>query len=312
MLSSMKGKKKAVMLLCFLLLFAAMSSIAGASNEQKIEVYSYDFDFTVDGQTYRAPSETQSFIYQNRTYIPLRFASHILEKWVDWDSSARTVVVSEPSQVQLKQLQALKKNYVAQTNGTNPTSKKTTMLANLNYGQFNFYGKLLSVPNDSTTILHNGTIYVPVRFFAESINKQVDYDAATKSIVMKTKSQATQEEASKDADNSTGKDGSSSQPSRDSLVNQTASALEKLESSAMSKFYSLFDQYRKTTDEAKRTELIDQGQALIAETDTKVEELLAALDEKLSSNGYDVGSDSQSFRDTYTQKKDTLYAKLLN
>lgn len=324
MLIVSKGNKiRITMLLCILMVMSSISTISAVGQEQKIEIHTYDFDFTVDDQTYRAPSDTKGFIYNNRTYVPLRFASYILEKWVEWDSKTQSVIVSEPTNVQLKQLQAFKKQYLSPiTNSANSTFEKATILAYQNYGQFVFFGKQESIPDDTTTILYDGTIYVPIRFFAEVIDKQVAYDAKTKKIMMATKTNTSIDGSS----NPKGEDvqeleegkviegsdkNSSTKPSRESLVSQTQAKLESLESSAISKAYSLYEQYTKTTDEEKKSALLAQGLSMLEETENKVEQLLAELDSNLEKYGYEVGSDSNEFRDTYTKKKESLYAKFI-
>src|SRR5690606_1606054 len=181
--------------------------VNAVTKQKNVVVYKANFHFVVNGQVYHAPKDTQGFLYNNRTYVPIRFASYLLEKSVEWSQSTSTVSVKLPSDSQLKQLQNYKKQYlVPNVDVKKPASslKKETIYTLVDAAGYNFFGKAQALPKDVTTFLHKGTLYVPLRYFAELIQHDISYNAATHTITMNA--------SSKDSNGNSNTDGTTTNP----------------------------------------------------------------------------------------------------
>lgn len=306
------------MVVCALIVSLGASPVFAAPKQQEVTVHKGNFHFVIDNKVYHTPTENQAFLYNNRTYVPIRFASYLLEKWVDWNASTATVSVKMPTEAQLSQLKNYKNKYLMPNVDFNtPTAKLQVlkMLVTLDVANYNFFGKAQVVPSDVTTIMHNGTIYVPIRFFAELIQHDITYQAKSHAVVMNPRSNGEQgNSGTGNGSNNPGETpgeatGEEIKPSRESLVSTTNSKLQALESTCVTRVYSLYDKYSKSKDAEERAGYITQGLTLLESCDTQVEELLSELDANLAKYEYDIGSDSSNYRDTYKKKKDALYAK---
>lgn len=301
--------------------------IEAASNQQKVTIDRVNIHFIMDGQVYHAPKEQQSFIYEGRTYVPVRFASYLSEKWVDWNQQTATVVVQEPTAVQLKGLQSNKKNYlVPNADSSKPASetKKQVVTASLDVANYTFFGKAYGKPKNYTTLMIDNTIYVPVRYFGELMGTEVSYSAINKSISMTTKKPATDNggnNGSTGNGTNTGSEGEQpggngeipvvEQVSRESIVTAAYDSLSSLESTCVSQVTDIAKNYKAATTKEDQDKYFDQGYALLFDCDSKVDSILTKLDNDLKKNGYEVGEDSANFRKEYTTKKQTLLAQLM-
>jgi len=87
-----KFKNVSAIVLSFLLLTSAV--VFGATITKSIQVTYRNISILVNGK--EVPSEQEPFIYQGRTYIPLRTIGEAVNKKVDWDNVKNQVVISDP------------------------------------------------------------------------------------------------------------------------------------------------------------------------------------------------------------------------
>src|SRR5690606_27276942 len=278
--------------------------VNAVTKQKNVVVYKANFHFVVNGQVYHAPKDTQGFLYNNRTYVPIRFASYLLEKSVEWNQMTSTVSVKQPSESQLKQLQNYKKQYlVPNVDVKKPASslKKETIYTLVDAAGYNFLGKEQSIPKDVTTFLHKGTLYVPLRYFAELIQHDISYSSATHTITMNTRSQndnggngntdgtTTNPSTGSNEDPATGSGevettpgggsggvipggGSggvttpgeeAAPPTRDELVSAAENKLKALKNSLVPQVMSLYNKYTQTDDAEEAAGYLAQGFALL-------------------------------------------------
>jgi hypothetical protein len=112
--------KKKVLMLSAIILAAVMllSSVAiGAVGIKDIKANYRNIKIRVNGKIINA-GETEPFIYNDRTYVPIRLISEALDKVVDWDNNQNMVIINDksPSQIaqQLADKDAQIKNLTAQ------------------------------------------------------------------------------------------------------------------------------------------------------------------------------------------------------
>ncbi|MEK4251419.1 stalk domain-containing protein [Paenibacillus sp. FSL W7-1287] len=311
---------------CVLMVSIGTTPVNAVTKQKNVVVYKANFHFVVNGQVYHAPKDTQGFLYNNRTYVPIRFASYLLEKSVEWNQMTSTVSVKQPSESQLKQLQNYKKQYlVPNVDVKKPASslKKETIYTLVDAAGYNFFGKEQSIPKDVTTFLHKGTLYVPLRYFAELIQHDISYSSATHTITMNTRSQ------NGDGDNGTGNGntggtvtdpgtgdienpgsgaGEVVPPTREELVSAVDSQLRRMEQRVTTIGYTMYEKYSNATTPEEIQSIKDEFYALIAKTDGEVQAILSQLDKDLTTYNYEVGSDSADFRAAYEAKKEVALA----
>lgn len=324
------------------IIFVLIASIGATSvnavpSKKSITIQKADFHFIVDGQVYHAPKETQGFLYKNRTYVPVRFASYLVENWVEWNQATSTVSVNVPSTKQLKQLQSYKAQYLdkkADVTKAASVWKQEKVTTSLDVATFNFYGKVQATPSDATTFLYDGTLYVPLRFFAELVNLDITYQSSTKSVIINTRKESNNG-SSNGSSNGTG-NGSSNEnsgnestnggasggttggseeqviPTREALVSATEAELTSLKRSLTTRVYTLYTKYTEATSTEDQQKYIDQGWELLATADTQVEKLLNKLNQDLEKYNYDKGTEAADFLKQYKAEKEALFAKFIS
>ncbi len=102
--------KKKVLTLSAMALTAAMlfSSVAiGAVGARDIKAHYYNIKIRVNGKIIDA-GDTEPFIYNDRTYVPIRLVSEALDKVVEWDNNQKMVIVNDKSPSQIAQQLAAK------------------------------------------------------------------------------------------------------------------------------------------------------------------------------------------------------------
>lgn len=138
--------RKLFVLICCLASVLAFSFAAGATEERSTVTFDTPICLTVNG-TYLA-MDTEPFLYNGTTFVPIRFVSEALgADRVDWDSSSRTAVIRD-----------------ADTTIELTAGKKTAMIN----------GKRVSV--GQSVKLVNDRTYVPVRFVSENLGCEVTWD----------------------------------------------------------------------------------------------------------------------------------------
>lgn len=286
---------------------------------QNILVNKENFVFDINGSKYQSGSQQQPFIYGDRTYVSLRFAGNILEKWIDWNPAQKAVTVSVPNELQLKQLKANKQQLVA-SSSTSLNSRSSSVNAYMNYAAIIVNGKQTLIPNDVTTLLVDGTIFVPLRFLGEVLDYNVNFDSKKRSIVMKSetlsdeaKSEAgSTESGNPNEDGVTPLVGGQSPVSKEGIVAKAESELDDIRDKFIAQGYSLYDAYLATSDPQEKEQLYARGLALLSDVEKTVNEKLSQLDRELRANNFDLGTTSSDLKSVFEADKSFLLSQLSN
>ena len=286
---------------------------------QSISINKENFVFDINDAKYQSSEQQQSFIYGDRTYVSLRFAGTILEQWIDWNPTKKVVTVAKPNELQLKQLKANKQQMIASSITSLP-SRSSSVNAYMNFATIIVNGKQTLIPDDVTTLLVEGTIFVPIRFLGEILDFNVNFDSKTRSIVMKSKTlpDKTKPETESDESGNSSEDGVTppigGQPtvSKESIVAKVESELDDIRDKFIAQGYSLYDAYLASADPQEREQLYNKGLALLSDVETKVNEKLTQLDKELSTNNFDLGTTSNELKAVFEADKSFLLSQLSN
>jgi hypothetical protein len=84
------------------ILFMGLGFIYANSNAEEILAHFNNIKITVNGQQIETDVETPPFIYNDRTYVPLRFVSEALGADVNWDNKTKTVIINSKNNIKLE------------------------------------------------------------------------------------------------------------------------------------------------------------------------------------------------------------------
>ncbi|MFD0680821.1 MULTISPECIES: copper amine oxidase N-terminal domain-containing protein [unclassified Paenibacillus] len=174
-----------------MLLLGAVSPVYAEQTPTPIEVYYAPLQFVIDNDVFAPHADQKGFIYEGSTYVPLRFISYSLKKAVRWDGDTYTVTVEEPSTTDLVSIN----DYNVNTKVHGAVSSQPADTSSLNSTQIAAYkekvnyifdGKSKEIGADLPGFIYEGSLYVPLRFFSESVGKKIEWDAKTYTVSAKT------------------------------------------------------------------------------------------------------------------------------
>ncbi|WP_171653326.1 copper amine oxidase N-terminal domain-containing protein [Paenibacillus foliorum] len=174
-----------------MLLLGAVSPVYAEQTPTPIEVYYAPLQFVIDNDVFAPHADQKGFIYEGSTYVPLRFISYSLKKAVRWDGDSYTVTVEEPSATDLVSIN----DYNVNTKIHSGVSKQPADTSSLNSTQIEAYkekvnyifdGNSKEIGADLPGFIYEGSLYVPLRFFSESVGKKIEWDAKTYTVSAKT------------------------------------------------------------------------------------------------------------------------------
>lgn len=321
-----RGTMKTVFILLAIIVLS--TSVTAATAEQSIEVYKVPMQFTFDETRLAPPADQQGFIYNNSTYLPLRFVVHSLNQAVEWDGATSTVTIYEPEGHERAEIDAYNSNnQTADTDATPVTNVKPTLApTSINISTrkvtYKVGGETIVPTSDLEGFIINDRLFVPLRFVSNSIGYEVDWDQSTYSVAMQSpayiaQKQEADEEAVVDPQvvlpvipSGGGGVIISAPPSESSIISQADAKISSLKSSCQNALYSLFVDYKAETDLVAKQALYDQGVARLAQCDAQFEDLMTSLESSLSANGYST-SIIETYRASYAAEK-TFAESLLN
>ena len=300
--------KSKVVLLSMLLLFTWSITASAAQQSERIALYEAPIHFIFNGYELAPPNDQKAFIYQNRTYVPLRFISYALHYSVSWNASTYTVSLSDPlvsEQVPIREYDMIHQIVGAakptQVDGSKLAAKEADVYAVKVTYMFN--GTEKTPAADLSGIIYNNRIFVPIRFVSDLTGKDIGWDPATYTISLVSKGD--QQNASQ-----SGTANTNSKISLNTLLDQTDQQIVSLKSQAFSDFGKLLDQYKSTTDSNQKTALLAQGKTVLAQYDQKFSELMKQLTAQLTANGYSTDI-VQQYMDVYQKLKQDAITQII-
>ncbi|WP_135553797.1 copper amine oxidase N-terminal domain-containing protein [Paenibacillus cymbidii] len=179
----------------------SMYSATAAQTPERVEVYFAPLKLLFDGKQYAPPGGQEGFLYNDSTYVPLRFITYALNKDIAWDGETYTVSISKPVGLGQKEVDAYRANHEVESN---PGEAEPVDAAQLKPERIEAYfedvtyvfdGKVKEPPKDQPGLIVNDSLYVPLRFFSQSVGRQIDWDPKTYSVKVETTVQTENDEA---------------------------------------------------------------------------------------------------------------------
>jgi len=264
------------------------------------------------------PAGQYVFIYNNTTYVPLRFVSYALQKSVSWDAKNVKVTVAEPNS---SELVVIKEYLMNAMNGNNTPAATKNITLNSVKASYGFNGTAKSVPAGLSSYLLNGSLYVPLRFLSESVGTEINWDQKGMTITAFS-STYTMQNPDTTTDNytdPTGKNPSASakpttkpttaptggaagggsggaatgQATYESITSDTEAQLSALQSQSQSTLMSIAFEYISAKDASSKASIKARGVQQLASFTSSFNSILSAAESKLKAGGYSTDIISQ-------------------
>ena len=186
-----------LLLLITMVLMAAGAWAATTQNAAtEIDIYKAQIQFIFDGEPLTPPEDQQGFIYNDSTYVPLRFISYALDLSVIWDGGNAKVTVQPPTDGErslMEQYRTEWKDRVEwKADGGDAAAAadivEVKAKARVYFKQIQYiFNDVQKVPDVNLPgMIIDNRLYVPMRFFSESSGININWDAATKTISANT------------------------------------------------------------------------------------------------------------------------------
>ena len=144
-------KKVLLVVLVFALVFVSVPVLADDDYNGFETV-----NIRINGEVVNIPAEYGAvIIVENRTMVPVRFVSQFLGFEVDWDGDSGTVIFA---------------------------NRTDTVV--LRIGLDRLLVNTENIQMDVVAMIYDNRTYIPIRFFAESIGFEVDWDEATQTVLL--------------------------------------------------------------------------------------------------------------------------------
>lgn len=291
----------------------SLASLGSAVAEQvstPINAYYAPIHFEFDGKYLVPPETQQGFIYENSTYVPLRFVANSLDKAVDWNQDTYTVTIREPNKVEQVTIKEYKMNREVQISAKLKVDasmlKPTSIPVYFEKVTYIFNGEEKVPSEDLPGLIYDGSLYVPMRFVSESIGKEIGWDSETYTIKASTTGKGEAPEAPEATPSPTpspnptptpvpGAGGSGgavtpSKPSLDSLVFSKGLELMSIKSNAESVLRGYEASYKAATTDAERAAIKSQAKSYVAQVTSDFYSNMAAYKSTLIGYGYETSS----------------------
>lgn len=271
------------------------------NSTNSIKVQSMNVKMVFDGVSIQQPTGQYAFIYNNTTYVPVRFISNALQKSVTWDAKNLKVTVAEPSS---SELVVLKEYLMNAANGKSTSSETKSIVLNKVKASYVFNGSAKPVPTGQSSYMLNGSLYVPLRFISESIGTVISWDQKSKTITAvssdfkdQSNSESSGNNGTKPSATSSPTDGSGAtggasggvgigKVSYETITSETEAKLSALQTQSQSTLMGIAFEYLAATDDASKKSIKNKGIEQLASFTTSFNSIVAEAEQKLKANGY--------------------------
>ena len=281
-----------------------------------VKVQPVDTNFVFDGNKVKPPAGQFSFSFNNTTYVPLRFVSYALQKNVEWNGKVKKVTISDPTSNQLVSIKENMMNSQTVKDTSIPSNKISISPINVS---FVFNGVNKTLPTSQFSFIYKGTLYVPIRFVAESTGSSVTWDKTTKTVTGKSEAYSgktetptndnTKPESEKPSSSETTPSAgqgsntgvSSNKVSYETITNTAQAKLDSLQAESKSALLNLAKEYVSATNDETKKKLLAEGQKKLDGFTAQFENILQNTENQLKENGYSTEIISQ-YRKTFNDE----------
>ncbi len=156
------------------LLLTSVAPIAvAATGSQTIEVTYRDITIWVDGK--QIPADTEPFLVQSRTFVPLRAIAEALGRSVSWDDPTNRVIIGPPS------TESAPPDITEE--GVVPTAPGSQTIE-VSYRDISIWVDGKQISPDTEPFLVQSRTFVPLRAIAEALGRSVSWDDPTNRVII--------------------------------------------------------------------------------------------------------------------------------
>lgn len=280
---------------------AAVPNATTKAATATVKVQSMNVNMIFDGASIGTPAGQYVFMYNNTTYVPLRFMSYALQKSVAWDAKNVKVTVAEPNS---SELVVIKEYLMNATNGNRASAVSKNLVLNQVKASYVFNGATKALPTGQSSFILNGSLYVPLRFLSESVGHNISWDQKTKTITAASK--AYQEQGgTKDTSpiatpapidttgSAAGGAAGTGKVSYETITSEAEAKLVALKDQSQSTLMSIALEYLGAKDEASKKSIKAKGVQQLSSFSASFNSIVADTEQKLNSNGYSTAIISQ-------------------
>ncbi|MGE7614600.1 copper amine oxidase N-terminal domain-containing protein [Paenibacillus sp. NPDC101420] len=281
---------------------AAATSTTSKTATATVKVQSMNVKMIFDGVSIQPPTDQYVFMYNDTTYVPLRFMSYAIQKSVSWDAKNVKVTVAEPNS---SELVVIKEYLMNATNGTSASAVSKNLLLNQVKASYVFNGATKALPAGQSSFILNGSLYVPIRFLSESVGHNISWDQKTKTITAASKAYqeqgGTKDPSPVATPAPTGTTGGAAgggaagtgKVSYETITSETEAKLTVLRNQSESTLTSILVEYLGAKDEASKKSIKAKGAQQLSSFSASFNSIVADTEQKLNSNGYSTAIISQ-------------------
>ncbi|WP_053372995.1 copper amine oxidase N-terminal domain-containing protein [Paenibacillus sp. FJAT-27812] len=321
----MKKSRVLSIFLAIMMLSSALATVASAATTT-IKATTQPIKLQFDGQALQLPDGQYSFIYEGRTYVPIRYISYALQKTVNWDGGKATI--SEPTE---KELAALKKQLQSAASGSPKPQASVEITIQPVKATLVFDGKTAALPAGQSIYGYKGSIYAPLRFLSESVGTQISFDPVTKTVSGESAAYRAEQGAGggvvlpgtgggtggtgNNAGNGNtggnagngGAGGGVVKPTSEQITAEAESKLKALKASCDATLKDIGMQYILASTAEEKAKLKESGRSEVNKCSASFEVIMTDTTSKLTTNGYST-SIIASYREAFNKDIEDLKA----
>ncbi|WP_201009129.1 stalk domain-containing protein [Paenibacillus glycanilyticus] len=285
----MKSLRHYTLMLLIVALCTVLPLTAGAASSS-VTIKTQAVNLKFDGQSLALPDGQYAFIYQDRTYIPVRFISYALQKSVKWDQKTSKVTVSEPTAAEKEALAKLLAGAAA--GGAQPAAGKSITIKPVQ-ATLVFDGQAKALPTGQSLYSINNSIYVPLRFMSEAVGTDIKWDQKTNSI---TGESAAYKAAQAGGNNGTGTNTGTgtgggtdtvepTKPTKASIEDAASAKLAALKANCKATLEAMINPYL-TGDDATKEKIKQEANKTVDQCTADFNKIVADTTAELTKYGY--------------------------
>lgn len=273
-------------------LFAAMAS-AAAAPPAKLKIKTTTVNLVFDGQQLKLPEGQVAFIYKDRTYVPIRYISYALQKSVKWDHPNWRVLINEPTEEELVELQ---KQLEAAVDGEAVKQPNKEITVTQSDAKLFFYDEEVQLPEDQHIYLYDSLIYVPLRFLSEAVGLEIGWDQETFTVTGESEAYRAAKEAEGGISelpggiggggSAGGSGGNGAKLTYEQITSNTEKSLTAMRNSCELTLLGYASQYLDATTDTARASIKANANSAFDKCSADFEKLMTDTSAKLTAGGY--------------------------
>ncbi|MDQ8738359.1 stalk domain-containing protein [Paenibacillus sp. LHD-38] len=276
-------KSRVISIFLAIMMLSSVLATAASAASTNIKIKTQPIKLTFDGQALKLPDGQYSFIYEGRTYVPIRYISYALQKSVNWDGAK--AAISEPTE---KELAALKKQLQLAAAGSQKPQPSVEITMQPIKASLVFDGKVAALPAGQSIFGYKGSIYVPIRFLSESVGTQIGYDPVTKMVSGESAAYRAEQGGGvipSGTGGGTGNGGGAVKPTYEQITANAEAKLAALKASCQATLMDIGLQYL-AASAADQPKIKEKGLQEVNNCSAKFEVIMSETTTSLTTNGY--------------------------